>query len=401
MFVGLSGQIEELKNFVYSLRGRINKILSIDYFGTVSRIRVSIHVLGMGVNIIDVGLLEAIDVLLDNLDMGPRLMPHEVSILLDDIVRVSRIINMLEDMNRFIMRIRSLKAEIEKSIIDFGESKSILRILNDTEESLIALIRQEDILQRYVNDPNLWETRRNSIDRVLNEINRKLSRIRHAIGISPVEIPQAKIVGGVLLFGSDIGKYLLRKILGAKTKIIIFTQSIHNFIVRFGGRRTRILPVLEEKVREGVDVWVFSRHPLNMPRIPIDYIYALRRIYSMRLFRHMICWHMHMKIVVVDSETIIGSANFTGHGFRGLGEISVIIRDPTYAMVIEETYRSLSEKRHICCGSCERKNFCGSLYDLMPRILEDAIARAKRNNYLKTLVKLMSISNEITRYPSR
>ena len=94
-----------------------------------------------------------------------------------------------------------------------------------------------------------------------------------------------------------------------------------------------------------------------------------------------------MKVIVVDDEVIIGSANVTGKGMSGKGEIAVVFKEMPYADYMEKTYEDFISRKHKICRSCPYigLNECGSLYDLFPKMLKTLEVKAKAKNNRKLL----------------
>ena len=73
------------------------------------------------------------------------------------------------------------------------------------------------------------------------------------------------------------------------------------------------------------------------------------------------CWHMHMKVIIIDGLAIVGSANLTLTGMRGLGEIAVVLEDRRYVDVLARAHKALRRRQHEICFICEKRKdkICG------------------------------------------
>ena len=252
----------------------------------------------------------------------------------------------------------SKDSETFKQLIinDLKNIESLLKRLKKILDYAEILKTKKEKLSK-IGFSDLYSFLRGALEAVKeNRWNAFIGMIERSIGI---KLPE-EIRPSIMVYGRDIGKavvYLLQK---AKKRIIIFTQNFHNFRVR--ELNIEVLDILKKKSREGVLVGIVCRHPENTPPAGREtYLNTLRNIKDEPNIICFLCWHMHMKIVLIDNIVVVGSANFTDSGMHGIGEVAFIIDDKRYVEEILKLYDRIQKRAHYICHTfCSNKK-CGYL----------------------------------------
>ena len=256
-----------------------------------------------------------------------------------------------------------LKGYIEKiHQIDPGDSEELYEIVAKDAEKIRLVMEKLQILSDYI---NLLKRKKQLLQKVgYTSIYDFLGDALEAIRDGRWE-SFAGLIGGqldvkvpaiskprIMVYGKDIGKVIVYMLHRAKERIIIFTQNFHDFKIE--GENERIANILKRKASEGVSIGIICRHPENTPPQGREtFIKSLEELQNVNGITIFMCWHMHMKIILVDNIVIVGSANFTHSGMYGAGEVAFVIDDERYVKEILTLYKQILNRDHYIC-----KNFC-------------------------------------------
>lgn len=177
---------------------------------------------------------------------------------------------------------------------------------------------------------------------------------------------------------------VLGAIAGARTQLWVSTANLKELwieapigtVARARGRYQSVLETFRELSERGVDIRVLHA---GVPSGPFRAAFAKRkRLARLELRR---CPRVHMKLVVVDGETLyVGSANFTGAGLgaRGEGrrnfEMGVLTSDEVLLDRVQARFDRIWSGKE--CAGCKLRRECPLPIDQLRRAHGPAHGRA-------------------------
>lgn len=177
---------------------------------------------------------------------------------------------------------------------------------------------------------------------------------------------------------------VLGAIAGARTQLWVSTANLKELwieapigtVARARGRYQSVLETFRELSERGVDIRVLHA---GVPSGPFRAGLAKRkRVARLELRR---CPRVHMKLVVVDGETLyVGSANFTGAGLgaRGEGrrnfEMGVLTSDEVLLDRVQARFDRIWSGKE--CAGCKLRRECPLPIDQLRRAHGPAPGRA-------------------------
>ncbi len=328
-----------------------------------------------------VDIPQMLDVNIEILRYGwTHVEPYIRTLITNNIIDLCSFVSMIEKTNKLMMEIRDLQ-ETAKRV---GASKKILGTLDNITGELKRIILDPREREPYMRSKELWEAKVDGIERMLAVLRENIKRKK--IAPPPPEGIPVVPKEATILFGKEIGKTLLGLLMRSQRRIYIFTQAIHRVKIYLSKKYYRnLLKILFEKAREGVDVRIISKHPCNIPGIPLRYLSALVGLYNEHNIKHMFCWYMHMKVILVDDIVLVGSANFTSAGLDSFGEVALLICDERYVKLFEDTFNKIYNREHKMCMACPKRNMgvCGDARSMLLGILREELNRAIEKNNKK------------------
>ena len=300
-----------------------------------------------------------------------------IETIIDNMFLICRTLAILKDFNQIITRILRIKKYASFDI----QNEHINQNLDQIIARMKSILYNKDKLLNLINNPTIWKRKKANILETLDNLESRLNNVKDAKG-SEEHLSFLPIEPKYVLFGKEIGFYIYNKLLSSQKRIIIFSQTVHDAKIRICNKVISLIDLIITKAMNGVKVCIMSRHPDRIPGINISYLSLLTKMYHCRNIQYNICWHMHMKAIVIDDTVIIGSANFTTNGLNGFGEIAVVINSEKYANFLEEIFIEMSNKTHKICQICQRKlqtpKICGNLKQMLKEILTNQLMKARK-----------------------
>ena len=243
---------------------------------------------------------------------------------------------------------------------DLDKIKSLVRKLQMITEC-ISIIKMKKEKLKQLGFASIYSFLREALDAIKdNRWSSFINMVEEKLEIKIPEVTKPRI----MIYGKDIGSIVAYMLQKAKKRILIFTQNFHDF--KISGTNTRVLNLLKEKANEGVYVGVICRHPENVPPTGREtFLKTLKDIQNFGEITCFLCWHMHMKIILVDDIVIVGSANFTESGMHGIGEVAFIIDDKRYSDEVANLFSQIQRREHYICKQFCNREKCGHLHEIM------------------------------------
>ena len=125
-----------------------------------------------------------------------------------------------------------------------------------------------------------------------------------------------------------------------------------------------LLEILKTKAKQGLEVSLILKDPNNLKfknqQKKEAYLDLLNEL-SIAGIKIFFCWYMHMKVIIIDNIAVVGSANLTLTGMKGLGEIAVILEDRRYVDSLVRAHMQIRKRQHEICMLCDKKKdkICG------------------------------------------
>ncbi|MEX0568560.1 MAG: phosphatidylserine/phosphatidylglycerophosphate/cardiolipin synthase family protein [Candidatus Njordarchaeota archaeon] len=174
------------------------------------------------------------------------------------------------------------------------------------------------------------------------------------------------LISILIFYGPVIGGVISKLMRNSEKRIYIMSQTIgHIGTIHVKDRKIYVdlLDILKAKAKKGIEVSLILKDPdnLNISDEKRNRYLELLDDLAIAGVKIFFCWHMHMKIVILDNVAIVGSANLTLTGLRGLGEVALVIEDKKTVDSLVRAHESLRRRNHEVCLLCDRreKKLCG------------------------------------------